>query len=138
MTRLARKLGNGPSKGQVGHLLLVAAGRSPAVHSLVNGGTFTRLDAGNRQMTAAEVTDLSYRRGVRSADSEPVAVSLAQLQTDAWRRYASTRGLKSGDMADQLLRIGLADAVGWCMTARPWYRAPRPTCASSRRRCASR
>lgn len=112
LTRLACKLGNGPSKGQAGHLLLVAAGRSPAVHSIVNGGTFIRLEAGNRQMTAAEVTDLSYRRGVRSAASEPVAVSLAQLQTDAWRRYANTRGLKGGDMADQLLRIGLADTVG--------------------------
>ena len=88
-------------------------GRSRAVHSIVNGGTYTRLDAGNRQMTAAEVTELSYRRGVRSAASEPVAVSLDRLQTDAWQPVRQrTRGLKSGDMADQLLRIGLADEVG--------------------------
>lgn len=66
----------------------------------------------DRQMTAAEVTDLSYRRGVRSAAGEPVAVPLDRLKTDAWRRYAATRGLKSGDMTDQLLRIGLADTVG--------------------------
>ncbi len=112
LRRLACTLHNGPAEGTVGHLLLVQVGRSRAVHSIVNGGTYTRLEAGNRQMTAAEVTELSYRRGVRSAASEPVPVSLDRLQTDAWRRYVSTRGLKSGDMADQLLRIGLADEVG--------------------------
>lgn len=112
LRRLPCALHNGLAKGTEGHLLLVLVGRSRAVHSIVNGGTYTRLEAGNRQMTAAEVTDLSYRRGVRSAASEPVPVSLDRLQTDAWRRYVSTRGLKSGDMADQLLRIGLADEVG--------------------------
>lgn len=112
LRRLACMLHNGSSKGSEGHLLLVLVGRSRAVHSIVNGGTYTRLEAGNRQMTAAEVTELSYRRGVRSAASEPVPVSLDRLQTDAWRRYVGTRGLKSGDMADQLLRIGLADEVG--------------------------
>ncbi|MBL8276587.1 MAG: putative DNA binding domain-containing protein [Pelomonas sp.] len=111
LRRLPCTLHNGSAKGTEGHLLLVLVGRSRAVHSIVNGGTYTRLDAGNRQMTAAEVTELSYRRGVRSAASEPVAVSLDRLQTDAWRRYVRTRGLKSGDMADQLLRIGLADEV---------------------------
>lgn len=112
LRRLACTLHNGPAKGNEGHLLLVQVGRSRAVHSIVNGGTYTRLDAGNRQMTAAEATELSYRRGVRSAAGEPVAVSLDRLKTDAWHRYVSARGLKSGDMADQLLRIGLADEVG--------------------------
>jgi len=45
------------------------------VHSIVNGGTYTRLEAGNRQ-TAAELTELSYRRGVRRATSAPVPVPL--------------------------------------------------------------
>jgi len=112
LRRLACTLHNGPAKDTEGHLLLVQVGRSRAVHSIVNGGTYTRLDAGNRQMTAAEVTELSYRRGVRSAASEPVPVSLDRLKTDAWQRYVQARGLKSGDMADQLLRIGLADEVG--------------------------
>ena len=112
LRRLACSLHNGPAKGNEGHLLLVQVGRSRAVHSIVNGGTYTRLDAGNRQMTAAEATELSYRRGVRSAASEPVPVSLDRLKTDAWQRYVQARGLKSGDMADQLLRIGLADEVG--------------------------
>lgn len=106
--RLACSLHNGPAKGQPGHLLLINVPASRAVHSIVNGGTFTRLNASNRSMNADEVTELTYRRGVRSAASEPVAISLERLQTDIWRRYASGRGLKAGDFVDQLLRIGLA------------------------------
>ena len=111
LRRLAGKLHNGPANGNDGHVLLVQVGRSRSVHSVVNGGTYVRLDAGNRQMTAAEVTELSYRRGVRSAAAESVSVSLERLQTDAWRRFVGARGLKSGDFADQLLRLGLADEV---------------------------
>jgi ATP-dependent DNA helicase RecG len=111
LRRLACTLHNGSDKGKHGHLLLVKVPRSAAVHSLTGSGTYTRMGAGNRQLTAAEVTELSYRRGIRSAASEPVAVDLSLLQTDAWRRYALTRGLKAGDFADQLLRIGLAEKV---------------------------
>ena len=112
LIRLDCTLGNGPAKGQPGHLLVVCVDRSRAVHSIIDGGTYMRLDAGNRQMSAAEVTELSYRRGERSAASEPVAIALALLQTGAWQRYASTRGVKSGDFADQLLRCGLALKAG--------------------------
>lgn len=104
-------LHNGAAKGQSGHLLLVDVGRSSNVHSILNGGTYTRLDAGNRSMSAAESTDLSYRRGARSASSEPVAVVLDRLQTNAWKRFAETRGPLSGSFPDQLLRIGLAENV---------------------------
>lgn len=111
LRRLACMLHSGPAKGQPGHLLLIQVPRSAAVHSITGSGTYTRLDAGNRQLTAAEVTELSYRRGIRSAASEPVQIDLGLLQTDAWRRYALTRGVKSGDFADQLLRTGLAEKV---------------------------
>jgi ATP-dependent DNA helicase RecG len=109
--RLPCKLHNGPAKGQTGHLLLVQVGRTSGVHSIINGSTFTRLDAGNRSMSAGESTDLSYRRGVRSASSEPVPVTLDRLKTDAWRRFAEARGPLSGSFSDQLLRIGLAEEV---------------------------
>lgn len=112
LRRLRCTLHNGHSKDQEGHVLLVQVGPSRTVHSLVNGGTYTRMDAGNRQMTAAEITELSYRRGVRSATSEPVPVSLDRIETDAWRLYVNTRGLRNGDIADQLLRIGLAEQIG--------------------------
>jgi ATP-dependent DNA helicase RecG len=111
LRRLSCVMHNGPAKGQVGHVLLVQVGRSDRVHSIVNGGTFTRLDAGNRQMTAREVTELSYRRGVRSAAGEPVPVALERLQTDAWKRFVAARGLRTGTFAEQLLRIGLAEEV---------------------------
>jgi ATP-dependent DNA helicase RecG len=106
--RLSCALHNGPAQGKVGHLLLVNVSRSGAVHSVNGGGTYTRLNASNRQLTAAEVTELSYQRGTRSAASEPVPVALERLQTHTWQRFVSNRGLKSGSFVDQLLRIGLA------------------------------
>lgn len=93
----------------MGHVVLVSVRRSARVHSIVDGGTWTRLDASNRQLVAPEVVELSYRRGVRSAESETVDVPLELLRTDAWRRFVQGRGLKVGDFADQLCRIGLAE-----------------------------
>ena len=98
--------------GKAGHVVLVRAAKSDKVHSIVDDGTWTRLDAGNREMTAAEITELSYRRGVRSAESEPMAVPLELLETDAWRSFVAARGLKSGTFAEQLQKIGLASKVG--------------------------
>ena len=112
LQRVSCALHNGPAKGQAGSVLLLQVPRSPHVHSIVNGGTYTRLDAGNRMMSAGEVTALSYQRGDRSASSEPVDVPLARLQTKKWRHFAANRGPLTGTFADQLLRIGLADEVG--------------------------
>lgn len=111
LQRLACTLHNGPGEGRPGHLLVLEVPRSARVHSILNGGTYTRLDAGNRVMSASEVTELSYRRGERTATSETVSIPLARLQTDAWQRFVSHRGPLSGGFADQLLRIGLADEV---------------------------
>lgn len=109
--RLPALLHNGPCNGQQGHVVLISAARSQRVHSIVGGGTYLRMDAGNRMMSATEVTELSYRRGERSATSEPVAIALERLQTAAWLRYLQGRGALTGTFEDQLLRIGLADRV---------------------------
>lgn len=98
--------------GIAGHLVLVRTAKSDKVHSIVDDGTWTRLDAGNREMSAAEITELSYRRGVRSAESEPMAVPLELLETETWRSFVAARGLKSGTFAEQLQKIGLASRVG--------------------------
>lgn len=98
--------------GSAGHLVLVQVGKSDKVHSIVDDGTWIRLDAGNREMTAAESTELSYRRGVRSAESEPVAIPLTLLETETWRSFVGARGLRSGSFTEQLQRIGLATQVG--------------------------
>ncbi len=94
--------------GGDGHVLLLRVPQSPKVHSILDDGTWTRLDASNREMSAAEITELSYRRGVISAESEPVAVPFELLATDTWHRFATNRGFLSGDLADRLFRIGLA------------------------------
>lgn len=98
--------------GSAGSLVLVQVGKSDKVHSIVDDGIWMRLDAGNREMTAAESTELSYRRGVRSAESEPVPIPLDLLETETWRTFVLARGLKSGSFAEQLQRIGLALQVG--------------------------
>lgn len=111
LRRLPCALHNGPAKGQPGHLLLVSVPKSTQVHSVVNGGTFARMDAGNGTMNAEAVIELSYRRGVRSATSEPVPVPLKLLQTQAWQRFLQGRGPLSGTFEEQLMKIGLADLV---------------------------
>jgi ATP-dependent DNA helicase RecG len=108
LLRLPCALHNGPAKGQRGHLVVVQVQRSAQVHSLVPGGTYTRLDRGNRELSAEEITDLSYRRGMRSAAAEPVPVALERLNTQAWQRFLQRRGPLSGSPAEQLLNIGLA------------------------------
>jgi ATP-dependent DNA helicase RecG len=97
--------------GSEGYLMLLSVPQSAKVHSILDDGTWTRLDASNREMTAAEITELSYRRGVISAESKPVAVPFELLDTDTWRRFAANRGFLSGDLADRLFRIGLANRV---------------------------
>ncbi|HCN90499.1 MAG TPA: hypothetical protein DIT28_15190, partial [Oxalobacteraceae bacterium] len=98
--------------GSAGHVVAVQVPQSPKVHSIRDDGTWTRLDAGNREMTASEITDLSYRRGVISAESEPMAVPLELLDTEYWRSFAMQRGFMSGVLEDRLFRIGLAKRAG--------------------------
>lgn len=98
--------------GKPGHIVLLLVGKSELVHSVVNDGTWVRMEASNREMSASEIADLHYRRGVRSAAGEPVPVALELLETEAWRRFVAARGLKLGTFAEQLQRIGLAVKVG--------------------------
>lgn len=98
--------------GSSGHMLLLVVPQSAKVHSIRDDGTWTRLDASNREMNAGEITELSYRRGTISAESEPVAAPFDLLETDTWRRFAASRGFLTGDLADRLFRIGLAKRMG--------------------------
>lgn len=97
--------------GQLGHVVLLRVEKSEQVHSVVGNGTWTRMDASNRELSAAEIADLAYQRGVRSAETESVAVPLELLDTPVWRSFVASRGLRAGTQAEQLLRIGLADKV---------------------------
>lgn len=98
--------------GSQGALAALMIPPSDKVHSILDDGTWTRLQASNREMSASEITELSYRRGVRSAESEPVDVDFELLDTDTWRLYLRGRGLSPTGLADQLYRVGLAKKVG--------------------------
>ena len=91
------------------HLLMLEVRRSEHVHSIVGDGTWTRLGASNCQMTARQIVELAYKRGDRTAETECMTVDCARLDTPAWRTYVKARGLASGDIADQLLRVDMAE-----------------------------
>lgn len=98
--------------GKAGHVVLVHAAKSDKVHSIVDDGTWTRLDAGNREMAAAEITELSYRRGVRSAESEPIAIDWSLLDTPIWAEFAAARGFgRARPLPEQMAQLGLAEKV---------------------------
>lgn len=94
--------------GQPGHVVMLRIEKSDQVHSVVGNGTWTRMDASNRELSAAEIADLTYQRGVKSAETLPMPVALDLLNTDAWRSYCLTRGLADLDVAVRLPRLGLA------------------------------
>ena len=98
--------------GSPGHIVMLRVEKSDHVHSVLGDGTWTRMDASNRELNAGEIAELAYRRGVRSAVSETVPIALDLLETDTWRTFVAARGLRSGDFPDQLMRIGLAARAG--------------------------
>lgn len=99
------------NNGQPGHVVLLRVEKSEQVHTVVGNGTWTRMDSSNRELAAAEIADLTYQRGVRSATAETVLVPLDLLETATWRTFVAARGLKVGSFAEQLQRIGLAQVV---------------------------
>ena len=98
--------------GSSGTMIGIYVPASDKVHSILDGGTWMRGQASNREMSASEITELSYRRGVRSAESEPVDADFDLLETDTWRLFLRSRGLSPTGIADQLYRIGLAKKIG--------------------------
>lgn len=99
-------------KGRRVQLLMLDVARSEHVHSIVGDGTWIRLGASNSQMSARQIAELAYKRGDRSAESECMRVDCALLDTPTWRTYAGARGLISGGINDQLLRVGLGEIRG--------------------------
>ena len=105
--------------GGAGHVVLVRVPKSDKVHSIVDDGTWMRLDTGNREMTAAEIAELSYRRGVRSAESEPVPVDWSLLDTLVWAEFSATRGFnRARSIVEQMAQVGLAEKVAGEWTPR--------------------
>jgi ATP-dependent DNA helicase RecG len=99
--------------GTLGSVMIVRVDKSPGVHSIVADGTWIRLDRGNRELVAEEITRLAFERGTLSAESQPVQVAFDLLDTDYWRMYATKRKL-TRPIKDALRHLGLAieDANG--------------------------
>ena len=104
-TKLLRKWNRNGQQDEIG-LIRIAPGAK--VHSIADGGTWLRVENTNRQMTAAEITALSYKRGVMSAETELIDVDLSLVETDSFKTYCEQRGLRRGSLPQRLETIGLA------------------------------
>ncbi len=93
--------------GTAGNVVLLRIPQSNAVHSLVDGGTYARIGSQNRQLSAAEITELSLRRGTQSAVDATVDVPIELLDTTWWKEYAAARRL-TRPIEEQLRHLGLA------------------------------
>ncbi|HEV8346800.1 MAG TPA: RNA-binding domain-containing protein [Vicinamibacterales bacterium] len=93
--------------GRMGSIVVVRVEKSVGVHSLVDGGTHVRMSRTNRQISAAEITDLSMQRGIRSWVAGLADVSIDLIDTSAWREYAGARRL-TRPTPEALRHLGLA------------------------------
>lgn len=96
--------------GTVGVIQIPKASR---VHSIVDDGTYVRLQKGNKEITATEINELCFARGTISAESQMVDVDFDLLSTEYWKTYASQRGI-TRPIDEAMYTIGLAkkDAQG--------------------------
>ena len=93
--------------GQQGSVVVVSVAKSPHVHSIVDDGTFIRLSKSNKQLVASEINELSFARGVISAETQLEHVDVALLDTPLWRAYATQRRL-TRPLPEALEQMGLA------------------------------
>lgn len=99
--------------GRAGSIELLKIGKSQRVHSIVDDGTYSRLEKGNKELTATEINDLCFARGTISSESELVDVDFELLDTDYWQSYATRRRLtRSIDKAMYHLGLAKKDAQG--------------------------
>lgn len=88
-------------------IVIVRIEKSNAVHSLVDGGTYVREGRSNRQLNAAEITELSLKRGATSFVSVLVDMPFELLDTVYWKEYRDQRRL-TRPIDEALFHLGLA------------------------------
>lgn len=93
--------------GSRGSVVFLRIGKSSRVHSIVDDGTWVRLDKSNKELTAREINELSFGRGTISAETQLEAVDFELLETDYWRAYARQRRL-TRPIQEAMLHVGLA------------------------------
>ena len=79
--------------GTIGSVVFLRIEKSTRIHSIVDDGTFVRLQKGNKELTAPEINELSFARGTITAESQLEHVDFDLLNTDYWRAYARQRRL---------------------------------------------
>lgn len=93
--------------GTAGSIILLKVRPSRRVHSIVDDGTFVRLEKGNREITAIEINNLIYERGVVSVESQIEQVPFDLLETDYWNQYVAKRRL-TRPIDQAMYHLGLA------------------------------
>jgi len=93
--------------GTNGSVVFLRIHKSVRIHSIVDDGTFRRLDKGNKELTASEINALCFQRGTISAETQLENTDFGLLDTDHWRVYADQRRL-TRPIADAMHTIGLA------------------------------
>lgn len=102
-----REVGCTLRDGRKGSIVIVRTEKSNSVHSLVGGGTYVRERKSNRQLTAAEITELSLKRGSTSIVNSLVDVPFELLDTIYWKEYRDQRKL-TRPIDEALSHLGLA------------------------------
>jgi ATP-dependent DNA helicase RecG len=96
--------------GTIGSVIFLKVRKSPRIHSIVDDGTFARLQKGNKQLTAGEINDLSFARGSITAEAQLEQVDFDLLNTDYWRAYAEQRHL-TRRIDEAMFNVGLAKRI---------------------------
>ena len=99
--------------GTMGSVVFLKIEKSNRIHSIVDDGTWVRLEKGNKELTANEINDLSFARGTISVEAQLEPIDVELLDTDYWKQYAQHRRL-TRPIAEALRHIGLVrpDAQG--------------------------
>lgn len=93
--------------GSQGSIAIIRIEKGSDVHSIVLDGTWKRLDKGNGQMSAEEITRLRFDRGKITAETRLADISFELLDTDSWRAYAANRRL-TRSLPEAMEHLGLA------------------------------
>jgi len=96
------------NSGISGEIVVILVPKSSMVHSIAEDGTWKRLTKGNREMTAREINELCFARGVISAEYDLIEVPFDLLYTDSWKSYCQSRGISPTEIDERMFRIGLA------------------------------
>ncbi len=90
-----------------GSIIVVTVPKGLAVHSIVGDGTFIRLDKSNKEIVASEINELSFARGMISAEAQLERIDVALLDTPLWRTYSAHRRI-TRPLPEAMEHMGLA------------------------------